>query len=285
MSFYSDFAEHYEAVFPFREPVLRFLVSHLAVPSPPTGGRRRILDIGCGTGHYCGRLAAAGHKAIGIDLDPAMIAAASRSYPVAAFHCLDMLDLDRLPPPFDLVYCIGNVLPHLPRERLPELIGKVAAALAPGGVWIFQTVNWDHVLARAVARPATTCAGATDPVSAYAGHGATGSDATCAGTTDATAHEAETYRFPDRTLLGGVVFRREYRDITPERLRFCTRLATPDRVIFAGEVDLYPVRAQEHRRLHEAAGFSLAGHWGDFAGAPFAPDVEGGSVFVFRRKS
>ncbi len=253
MSFYSDFAEHYEAVFPFREPVLRFLESQLPAAREPAspdtgdvsrpGAPRRILDLGCGTGHYCGRLAAAGYAAIGIDLDPAMIAAATRAYPNAVFHCLDILDLDRLPPPFDMVFCIGNVLPHLPRERLPKLPGKVLAALSPGGVWVFQTVNWDHVLG-----------------------------------------QSATYRFPDRTLTGGVVFSREYRDITPGRLRFCTRLAAPDRIIFEGEVDLCPARAEEYRRLHEAAGFELVGHWGDFAGAPFKPDAEGGSVFVFRRR-
>jgi hypothetical protein len=37
------------------------------------------------------------------------------------------------------------------------------------------------------------------------------------------------------------------------------------------------------RRLHAAAGFVEEGHWGDFAGAPFRPDAEGGSVFAFRR--
>jgi len=248
MSFYSDFAEHYEAVFPFREVVLRFLRAHL--PTAEGGADRaprrrgRILDLGCGTGHYCGRLAALGHEAIGIDLDPAMIAAATRAYPDATFECLDMIAMDRLPPPFDLIYCIGNVLPHLPSARLPELLAKVTRALAPGGAWIFQTVNWDFVLGLAGA----------------------------------------SYRFPDRALAGGLVFRREYRDVTPQRLRFRAELTAPDRVLFAGEVELYPVTAEDYRRLNEAAGFTLVEHQGDFAGVSFQADAEGGSVFAFRKR-
>lgn len=237
MSFYSDFAAHYEAVFPFREPVFAFLAARLA-PGP-----RRVLDLGCGTGHYCGRFAAAGHAATGLDLDPAMIAAAARAYPAATFHRLDLLDLDRVPGPFDLAYSIGNVLAHVPPARLPQLLAKLHAALAPGAAWVQQTVNWDHVLG--LGRPE--------------------------------------FHFPDRPLPDGAVFSRAYLDITPERLRFATRLAAPAGEVFAGEVELFPMPADEVSRLHAAAGFVEEGHWGDFAGTPFRSDAAGGSVFVFRR--
>lgn len=237
MSFYSDFAMHYEAVFPFREPVFAFLAARLAP------GARRVLDLGCGTGHYCGRFAAAGHAAVGLDLDPAMIATAAHTYPAARFHALDLLDLDRVAGRCDLVYSIGNVLAHLPPARLPELLAKIHAALSPGGIWVQQTVNWDHILG--LGRPE--------------------------------------FRFPERSLSDGAVFSRAYLDLTPQRLRFATRLAFPDRIVFEGEVDLFPVRVDEVRRLHAAAGFVEEGHWGDFAGAPFRADAEGGSVFAFRR--
>lgn len=236
MSFYSDFAEYYEAVFPFREPVRSFLQSHL------DGVGRRILDLGCGTGHYCGRLAEAGHSTLGIDLDPEMIAVARRNYPAADFRVADLREVGRLAGPFDLVYCIGNVAAHLPRSGLEAFLAGLAGNLPRGGKWVFQVVNWDRIL----------------------GH--------------------EDFRFPPLKVGDeGVEFLREYRDISPDRLRFLTRLVAPGREIFAGEVELYPVRAADYLRLHEAAGFALEGHYADYTGTPFDPKDSAASVFVFRR--
>lgn len=236
MSFYSDFAEYYEEVFPYRPVVHDFLASYL----PP--GRQRILDIGCGTGHYCGRLAAAGHDVVGVDLDLQMIAAASTAYTQARFRCLDMIDVDTLEPPFDMVFCIGNVAAHLPRKRIGEFLEKLARRLRPGGWWIFQVVNWDRILPHA------------------------------------------SYDFPDRTVgKEGVVFQREYRDISPEGLRFRTRLAAPDRTIFTGEVELYPVPAEEYLELHRRAGFTFVGHYGDYQLAHFDPETSGAGIYVFQR--
>jgi SAM-dependent methyltransferase len=140
--FYSEFAEYYEAVFPYREEVYDFLRRRV-----PAGGRR-ILDAGCGTGHYCGRFAGDGFDAVGIDLDPQMIDVARRNYPTATFRCLNLLDVGTLSPPFDLVFCIGNVAPHLTQDEFARFVGSVEDILRPGGVWIFQIVNWDYVLAR-----------------------------------------------------------------------------------------------------------------------------------------
>jgi SAM-dependent methyltransferase len=142
VSFYSEFAEYYEAVFPFREEVCAFLKSYIP------DGTRRILDAGCGTGHYCGRLAANGCEVVGIDLDPQMIEAAQKSYPMLTFHCLNMLEAGSLPQPFDLIFCIGNVAPHLTQDEFARFLGEVARILRPGGVWIFQVVNWDYILSR-----------------------------------------------------------------------------------------------------------------------------------------
>ena len=139
-SFYSDFAEHYEAIFPFREGIYAFLIQHL-----PADGRR-VLDLGCGSGHYCGRFAAEGLDVTGIDLDPEMIAAAHLRYPGPEFQVRDLRDAGSLSGPFDLAWCIGNVASHLPLKDLAACLADVSSLLRPGAAWILQTVNWDFVL-------------------------------------------------------------------------------------------------------------------------------------------
>jgi SAM-dependent methyltransferase len=146
MSFYSDFAEYYEMIFPFRKEVHAFLRESL----PETG--RRILDAGCGTGHYCGRFAAEGFEAIGVDLDPVMVEAARRRYPAATFHCLDMVEVADLGSSFDLIVCIGNTAAHLTQQDFAPFIQSVKGILRPGGRWLFQVVNWDFILSRSTDR-------------------------------------------------------------------------------------------------------------------------------------
>ena len=144
MAFYSDFAGHYEKIFPFRKGVFRYLDGHL-----PAGGR--VLDVGCGTGRYCAALDGTDRRTLGIDLDPGMIAEAERLHPAGEFRILGMEEIDLLPSSsFRGVFCIGNVLPHLPAAGLKGFLEDVARLLEPGGRWIFQTVNFDRLFDRAV---------------------------------------------------------------------------------------------------------------------------------------
>ena len=144
MAFYTDFAGHYEKIFPYRKGVLAFLDDHLPA-------RGRVLDIGCGTGRYCSALDATGRRALGIDLDPGMIGEAERLHPEGEFHLMGMDDVSRLPSSsFSGVFCIGNVLPHLPAASLKGFLVEIARILEPGGAWIVQTVNFDRLLDRGV---------------------------------------------------------------------------------------------------------------------------------------
>jgi len=142
MSFYSEFAGHYERIFPFREEVYAFLRESLP------GQDRRILDAGCGTGDYCGRFASEGFEAVGLDLDPAMVEAARRRYPAAAYHCLDMTEVASVGSGFDLVFCIGNTAAHLTQDAFARFVQSVKGILRPGSRWTFQVVNWDYILSR-----------------------------------------------------------------------------------------------------------------------------------------
>lgn len=151
MSFYSQFAQYYESVFPFSPGVYDFLRRNF--PPPPAA----ILDIGCGTGHYTGALAAAGFDVAGVDLDGAMIDHAQTYYPAAAFYAMNMLDLAMLGRVFDAAFCIGNTAAHLTRVEFTRFLASVREVVAPGGAWVLQVMNWDYVLAQeAVALPLIT---------------------------------------------------------------------------------------------------------------------------------
>lgn len=140
MSFYSEFAGYYERVFPFEEGTYAFLRARLPADA------RRILDVGCGTGDYCGRLASQGYETLGFDLDRWMVERARKKYPASEFRVLGMDEVGLLNGTFGSAYCIGNVAAHLPRHRLGGFLWALRERLDRGAVWIVQTVNWDFVL-------------------------------------------------------------------------------------------------------------------------------------------
>ena len=142
MSFYSEFAEYYDAVFPFEEEVYSFLRSRLPERA------RRVLDVGCGTGDYCGRFASQGYETVGIDLDQWMVERAKRKYLASEFRVLGAENIGSLTGSFGAAYCIGNVASHLKRHRLPDFIQALHERLTRGATWVIQTVNWDFVLAQ-----------------------------------------------------------------------------------------------------------------------------------------
>ncbi len=104
-----------------------------------------MLDVGCGTGHYAGALAADGYEAVGVDLDAAMIAYARSHYP-ATFHVMNMLDIGTLGGAFAGVACIGNTAAHLNQDEFAAFVDAVARVRIPGAPWILQVMNWDYVL-------------------------------------------------------------------------------------------------------------------------------------------
>ena len=139
MSFYTEFAPHYERIFPFRPVTAEFLQSRLP-------DRGRVLDLGCANGHYAGHLAAQGLEAIGVDLDEGMITAARERYAGALFVQDDLMAALPLVGPADGAYSVGNVLPHLDHESQGAFLAELAGVLPAGAPWLVQTVNFDRVL-------------------------------------------------------------------------------------------------------------------------------------------
>ncbi|MGY1823608.1 class I SAM-dependent methyltransferase [Geodermatophilus sp. SYSU D00079] len=99
--------------------------------------RSRVLDAGCGPGRVGGRLAAAGHDVVGVDVDPVLIAAAEDDHPGPRWLVGDLAELD-LPAvgvadPFDAIVCAGNVMTFLaPSTRVPVLARLRAHVAADG---------------------------------------------------------------------------------------------------------------------------------------------------------
>ena len=141
---YNDLSRVYDIVFPENTSATAFLADGL-------DGKRRILDIACGTGNYSHSLAGQGHVVTGIDLDETMIAAARKKYPGGnpAFFAGDMTGIDSMfhDSRFDLIFCIGNSLVHLPdREAVGATLKKVHGLLDDGGACLVQIVNFDRMI-------------------------------------------------------------------------------------------------------------------------------------------
>lgn len=137
---YADIAEVYTEIFPLNAGFLAFIRGLL-----PRGGMR-LLDLGCGPGHYVRELATA-HTVTGIDSDAGVIALA-QEVGGGDFLPLSFAGIAQLPRGYDGAYCIGNSLSYLPEQALPEFLRGLRALLVPGGFFLLQLVNWDAVAMR-----------------------------------------------------------------------------------------------------------------------------------------
>jgi SAM-dependent methyltransferase len=93
----------------------------------------RILDAGCGTGRVGGHLAAAGHRVVGVDLDPELIAEARAEHPGARWLVGDLSELDVPGLGFDVVVCAGNVMTFVAPSTRHEILRRFRAHLGDGG--------------------------------------------------------------------------------------------------------------------------------------------------------
>ena len=238
MSMYAGFAPDYERLFPFREEVFRYLACHAGVSGA------RVLDVGCGSGHYCGRFADEGFSAIGIDMDEAMIAEARRRYSHARFLLLDMRQIESAGSGFRCIYSIGNVMAHITPDELGRMVGRIFSMLEPGGSWIMQVLNWDGFSGmRAYDFPSKTI---------------------------------------ERS--GGVtIFRRHYDFPGPDSVIFTVSLEQAGGVVFEERTMLYPLSVNGYLRLHESAGFRNTGRFCDYAGGPVRSEPGAGLVLEFRK--
>jgi SAM-dependent methyltransferase len=127
-------AEAAGGLFAADEPVV---AGFLASREPGVG-----LDAACGTGRFAEFLSKRGHRVIGVDSSPDMLAHARRRVPDGEFH---VAELDRLPLPDQSVDVIVCALALVHVARLDPVLAEFARVLRPGGDLIISDIHHELV--------------------------------------------------------------------------------------------------------------------------------------------
>lgn len=96
------------------------------------------LDIGCGEGRFCRKLAALGSATTGIDPTADLIAEAKRRHPEGEYH---IAAAEALPLPdaaFDLVVCYLSLIDI---DDLPTALAEITRVLAPSGTLLIANLT------------------------------------------------------------------------------------------------------------------------------------------------
>lgn len=92
----------------------------------------RILDAGCGPGHWTAFLADRGHEAEGVDLVPEFIETATTRFPHVPYRVASVADADIEPASLGGVLAWYSLI-HARPDELPSLLAGVRHALRDGG--------------------------------------------------------------------------------------------------------------------------------------------------------
>ena len=107
------------------------------LPAPDPGDR--LLDVGCGTGHWSRFFEEQGFTVIGVDISPAMVAAASsRHTPNCLFEVADACQLPFDDASFDVVAAMAT-LEFVP--DVPTALAEMLRCIRGGGSLLVGTLN------------------------------------------------------------------------------------------------------------------------------------------------
>lgn len=106
----------------------------------PSGDRRSILDIGIGGGRTTGALLPRFERYVGVDYAAPLVEAARQRFPEADLRVMDARELP-FEDEFDCVLFSYNGLDYVDVADRARILRRVAAALRPGGAFIYSTHN------------------------------------------------------------------------------------------------------------------------------------------------
>jgi protein-L-isoaspartate O-methyltransferase len=131
-TYYEERATEYDAV--YTKPERQDDLARLRELLPRLVQDARVLEIAAGTGYWTRVLATSAAAVTATDLNPGPLEIARRRplgpAPVT-FHQADAYDPDAVPGEFDAAF-LGFFWSHVPRARLPHLLGALHARLGPG---------------------------------------------------------------------------------------------------------------------------------------------------------
>jgi SAM-dependent methyltransferase len=97
----------------------------------------RVLDAGCGPGRVGAFLHEVGHEVVGVDVDPALVAAAEEDHPGPRWLVGDLAELDLpalgIAEPFDAIVSAGNVMTFLAPSTRGAVLRRFRAHVRPDG--------------------------------------------------------------------------------------------------------------------------------------------------------
>lgn len=139
------FGEEYHALYPHRDEEEARRAVALVQRVAPWAPRALVLDLACGAGRHAAELERLGARVVGLDLSPSMLRRA-RLRVTGALVRGDMRVLPFRPASFALAVNLFTSFGYFRDDGEHRLVLKqVAAMLRPGGRFVLDYLNADHV--------------------------------------------------------------------------------------------------------------------------------------------
>ena len=143
--FESWFGEEYVALYPHRDASDAEAAVGLIERHIPPNASATVLDLACGGGRHA-RLLSQKWSTTGLDLSPVLLKHARRQAPAAHFVRGDMRILPFADTSFDVVVNLFTSFGYFADDRSHQrVIGEVARVTKPGGTFVLDFLNTEHI--------------------------------------------------------------------------------------------------------------------------------------------